>query len=323
MPENEDNLALSSPEGLQETTTDTPENQQETPEQTSQEPSPEIPPETTDNFIRLDPDNLGRDISRLRQENQRFREVFNAIAGSATKSRYENQIQQLQLQLQQERLNSMRSMVSTMKPEDIEDRFQKDPNFAQQYTQLIHGNTDYTQAMLRQQVVGQIQNILGAAMERGLPPEKAAEFEQELKSGKYDREFEGGPEVTPGESLALMQRDIYNYLDASSSAANSSHASLPSTEPSPVETKTTPEANSQPTEPPQTQTPAPRAVDTASPDLSGQRTQTPPTGKQFTREEIASMTPEQMLEAFPNDGDWEKAIKDGRIEGYDPDQLAL
>jgi hypothetical protein len=103
----------------------------------------EAPPEaSSDEWIRLDPNNLTESIRALQKENPKFLEVFNTEVGNHAQKqaarKYEPEVKKLQSELESERMQRRRLEVLAMSEKDIETQFAADPKFAEEYAKLVH-----------------------------------------------------------------------------------------------------------------------------------------------------------------------------------------
>ena len=249
-------------------------------EQSSEEiPQIEEEPQIDDSqFIKLNRTQLAQEINRLLREDKDFAQVYTRDIGNKAKTRYQPQIDALTRQNEALVTAMRRAEFQQMTPEQINTRFQSDPEFAREYTEVLHSKptptSEVNPAESRRQM---IMNILSAAERNGLPENQLNEIKQNISQGQYDNDVAGNPQSFE-EGVASLQDDILNRL------------SVQRTPPKPVEKP---------------------HVDTASPSMQNGGGNTRP--KVWTQEEIKNMSWEDYLKIFPNEGDYSKAVREGRV----------
>src|SRR3990167_5578701 len=239
----------------------------------SQEPETIVP--TDDGFIRISRENLAADLRKLQREDERFREVFNQQVGAKAARDYRPRINELERQLTERDLLVRQQQYLALTPEQVNQRFQTDPVFAQDYARTVHfqpqGNVvDPAQELLT--------FVLNDGVERGLTEQQYTDITREIASGRFD---------TP-EGWRAGINLVKSYIDK---------LVLPL--PTPVT--------------PQIQPTPPVRRDAASPDMSAGRTATG--GRQtYTITEIRAMPIEEQIRLFPNMGDMERAVEAGWVK---------
>lgn len=241
-------------------------------------------------FIKIDKRNLNDEvIQKILQESPEFRNHFNRNAGNRARERYFPRIEELQREAENLRRELRARDLASMPQEQVQERFKTDPNFAREYTELIH---QQPQAQPQVNPAQEALNlIITDALDNGLQPEDLAQFKANLEGGKYEVD-EFGTQLTASEwriALRTMKRDIDGMVTARRTPVTNTNP--------PVETA------------PQQQV---TRTDTASPDMSNPGNR----GSQrhsYTLEQVRQMTPDRRLEIWPTEEAYERALSSGEI----------
>ena len=139
-------------------------------------------------------------------------------------------------------------------------------------------------------LVEETEKIFDYGMGLGLTPERADEIRKEIGAGKYSN-------ITDQQALLQLQRDIWAEVNGAGQSA-------------PSQTQI----------PTQSQTPAPQQQRPLSPALTGGPDMSPAGGAsdrgkpKYTGSQITAMDPEQFIAEFPNDSDYDIAVREGRVD---------
>ncbi|KKK49576.1 hypothetical protein LCGC14_3133660, partial [marine sediment metagenome] len=164
------------------------------------------------------------------------------------------------------------------------------PEFRRRYDEVDNAPAVIASREAQRQVLTTINTTLNEAIEQGLPTEIGEQILKDVGEGKFDTDAQGNKVSTA---------DALSAFTAHTMTAIRKHATQ--VPPKEEETKTSPKV----------------VRDDASPDMrSGDRNSSKSQGK-FTAEEVRQMTPLERLEHWPNDGDWEAAIRAGDISGIE------
>lgn len=250
-----------------------------------------------DGNVTLTKDNYDRDIALLQNDNPEFANAFNNSVGRKAKMKYDPIIASKDEQIASLNSRLRRSEISSMKPDEIEQKFQTDSQFAQEYASAVHEQPDVSSnrteaARMQSTLTGIIDN----AMTQGLSSAKADEFQEALRTGKYDKDNSGQPLSHWTEGMNLLQQDIYQELRTQSTTSDKTVSN-------PIDGQS--------------------SQDNASPDMSGQSSHAASGRNKWSMEEINQFTPPQHLAAFPNEGDFERAIRAGEISGVSSETKEL
>lgn len=237
-------------------------------------------------FIKIDKRNLSDEvINQILQSSPEFRNHFNRNAGNRARERYFPRIEEQERQIENLRRELRARDLAAMPQEQVQERFKSDPNFAREYTELIHQQPQ--QAPTTNPAQEALNFIITGALDNGLQPEDLQTFKSNLENGKYEVD-EFGTKLTASEwrvALGIMQRDINDMVGARRQPVAN-----------------TPEPVSQP---------AARS-DTASPDMSNPGNR----GTQrhsYTLEQVRQMSPDRRLEIWPTEEAYERALSSGEI----------
>ena len=147
----------------------------------SQEPEPVVP--VDDGFIHISRENLAAELRRLQREDERFREVFNQQVGAKAARDYKPRIGELERQLTERDLIARQQSYLSMSQEQVNQRFQTDPDFARDYAQVVHYRPQPTTADPAQEL---LTYVLNDGIERGLTEQQYTELTRAIGNGQFD-----------------------------------------------------------------------------------------------------------------------------------------
>ena len=183
-----------------------PSDDQQTPDSTEQ----------VDNFFRLSKDNLYQELLTLEREDESFRQVFGTFLGRRAKAKYEQENQSLRLENEAIQRRADQLEINGMTEEQINRRYNDDPEFARKYTELRHGTDNIQNRRDNLNYLSMMGRMFAEAEQAGVPPELIDQVEKDRLSGKYDED--DGRQITIVEAIPLMQRDLMNGLRSSFSS---------------------------------------------------------------------------------------------------------
>ena len=274
------NLALSSPpipEEVPGTPVEevTPSTESVVEGEVSQEP-------VVDDVITISRKDLDREIARLQREDKDFANLFNRTVGNKAAQRYKPTIDQLTAQNEALTLALRRQEYSALTPEQVNERFKTDAQFAQDYARVVHAPVTPPSAPVDNSASArqQLNTIMQMGVNAGLTDADIKEIQGNISNGAYDTS------ESILESLENLQNDVVRRIRSQST-------------PAPVST-------------PRTPTPAPARTDTASPDMSnpaGRSTQR----EQYTNEYVKNLPWEEQFKLLDRLGGMSKALEDKTI----------
>ena len=240
-------------------------------------------------LITLDRRNFNEALNTLLSNEPEFRNAFNREVGNSAARKYQPQIRKYEADLDTYRALLRREQFGKLSEEEINERFKSDPNFAEAYTQAVHfqgqePNREIDRRVVTSQVLTGIRTIITAGVRQGLNQEDLAELDADLKAGKFDKD-ELGENLPP----EMWQDMLDNLQNAVMGRVISKRV--------PTETVPAPASH----------------VDTARPDMSqggGRGTRK----SQIAMKDFLALNIEEQIAMFPNEGDIEKAVADGRIK---------
>ena len=299
---------------------------------------------------RFDRTNLYKDLRAAFDADPHFRNVVKTLTGreEAVKSRSETA--RLQAELDNLRLEKARSMIETMPAEEVEQRYNSDPEFAQ----LVDWSADAQPAdpnaiAESEKWNAAIERVFQSGLNRGLPPEAIQYYEDRLLApgactcsvinrphAPLDHTPDGR-EVSELEALDLLREVIDSDLRQMEQQKQSSQQQPSAVEqaaPTPAApvaaavgdavTGTAPQAQQQPA--PQRSNPQQLAAEVsdlvtgrsnprlaqATPDMSTGD----PVGasRQYTSEEVRAMTPQEIMQRWGEPGAFNAAFDRGEIQ---------
>ena len=245
--------------------------------------------------LEIDPNDVSGSLNRLMGENPEVLNVVNAMIGQKAATKWRPQVSALELEVSELRANNSKRIIEQAPVDDVNERLRTDPQFRQQYDEVME--SDDVLAQQRQQIAvsNQINNSIELATSRGLSYERANALLGKVADGSFDVDDEGNA-VSIDVAMESFQSALYGEL-----MQNASAPSAPVVE-TPASTE--------------------ELLDTASPDVSpsgGSATG----GVRYTKQDIENMDPDEFIVNFPEDGDYEKAYREGRISGFSQEAKAV
>jgi len=280
--------------------------------QTSQEQVQESTEDESQYYIRLDKRKLDDELAAIVSQDPEFRNIFNRAVGNNAARKYQPRIRELQGHVETYQKLLRREQLSKLSQEEVSKKFEEDPEFARTYADITHFDAPEPRIIperdeIANNVVGGINNIITFGMRAGLTQDDLRELDANIKGGKYDTDSNGNP--LPPESweemLSRLQDDVTEKVIQ---RRNGGNGGATTTAPPPENTN-----NTQETPPPANNPPPPtRQVDSAQPDLSAAGSRGVHR-EQITMREFRALPWEEQFRMFPNEGDIEKAVQEGRI----------
>ena len=274
----EQNLALSSPPIPEEVpgtpVEGTPVTEPVVEGEVSQEP-------VVDNdLITISRKDLDKEIARLQREDKDFANVFNRTIGNKAAQRYKPTIDQLTAQNEALTLALRRQEYSALSPEQVNERFKTDAQFAQDYARVVHAPVTPPPAPVDNSISArqQLNTIMQMGVNAGLTETDVREIQTNIGNGTYDTSD------SLDESLENLQNDVVRRIRSQST---------PTIAKTPIP-------------------PAPTRTDTASPDMSnpaGRSTQR----EQYTNDYVKNLPWEEQFKLIDRLGGMDKALADKTI----------
>lgn len=179
-------------------------------------PEPKLPessaPEATPNLLSIDRTKLHTELQRLERDDKEFANALNTLVGRKAARTYQPKIEELQSANVTLNLALRRQQIAAMSEEEVEQRFASDPQFAREYTEIVHSSPEDLDASARvAQVRVALEEIFDTGYTNGIPPERLEEYRKAVANGYYDRDESGQP-MSQVASLARIQRDIVNEV---------------------------------------------------------------------------------------------------------------
>lgn len=257
----------------------------------TQAPSP-----AAEEFIQIKRAELHKEIARLEKEDQDFANAFNTAVGRKAARQYQSRLEELQAERDNYQKILRRAEFLAMDPKDVNSRFLTDPIFAREYSELVHHDPNEVATYISNiRLRSEVENILYYGESNGLPAEKIKEYEEAVKTGKYDRDNQGNP-LTEAAALLQLQRDIWTEITQNN-------------------TPTPPASNgSSPANPPAQAQATPSPAFRSGPDLTPAGSLTPPAGKKYTGSQIRLMSVDDFDKEFPDEAVYQRAATDGSID---------
>ncbi len=317
MPENETDLSLASPPGMstgEPADTDLEslgEDAEDTGTDGGTKEAEKQGAESEDNSIRLDKTNFSGEISRLMREQPEFKQAFDSHVGQKAKTRFDPLLAAKDVEISRLQDQVRTAEISGMKPEDVQSKFDSDPEFAREYARLVHPDGSANQAVELANMRAAFSALMDTAMEQGLPPEQVKEIEENATKGEYEVDSSGTKLPRWSQQMPLVQADIYSRLAKLRQAPADDKAD-----------KTEANKSSDGGSNDKVAATKPEAKTDARPDMSGGSSRGASQAV-YTKAQVDAMNPAELLEAFPGEGDFEKAARAGKIEGLSAETLEV
>lgn len=159
--------------------------------------------------ITLSRRELHKEIERLQREDPDFSNAFNTLVGRKAAARYRPQLEELNARNRILERTARAAEIRAMPNEEIERRYQSDPQFAREYTEIVHGSTNAGQAELEAaQMATVFAELVDDAMGAGLSQSQVEKYTEAVRQGAYDKDEEGRPYAHWAYSLARLQREM-------------------------------------------------------------------------------------------------------------------
>lgn len=193
---------------------------QNDPDPQSQEQAPVIDftgdtPDSEDEeqyFVRLDRRKYAEELARLEKEDKDFGNVFHARIGSRAAEKWQPQLRQRELELEEARLQARHARLASMPDAEVQQRFNNDPDFRREWTDYLNHNPAELEVRKAQaKVTDELEGIWRRAAQRGLPENKLAEFKDALSKGRYDKD-EDGRDLDISSGLIRLQEELHDAI---------------------------------------------------------------------------------------------------------------
>lgn len=242
--------------------------------------------------FEIDLEDIPGSLDKLFKEQPKVHNIFNTRVGQKAAAKHQPRIAELEAETQRLNYQIVQTEIAAMPDEAVKEKLGTDPAFRKRHDSLESAPADIAESRRRMQIASTIGTTLDTAVEQGLPYVVGEEILAEAGAGKFDVN-EDGTTRSDAEALSAFTSRVMSAV-----RSNSAPIDPPSSE--------------------ETKSPSKTVVkDTSSPDMKpGDRVTTNNTGK-FTMDQVRSMDPPERLKHWPNDDDWERAIKAGDIQGID------
>ena len=245
-------------------------------------------------LVTLDRRNFESSLHELLSKEAELRNIYNRDIGNNAARKYQPRIRELEGHLDTYRQLFRREQYSNLTQEEINNKFKSDPNFARSYAEAAHfqgqePDTSVNTQAIANQVALSTRSILTSGMRQGLSDDDIKELGDAIVAGKYDVDETGNPlDATQWQDmLDSLQTDVTNRIIAKRTVIVPPEVTTNSGQPV-------------------------THADTARPDMSSSGSRGVRTTS-ITMRNFRALPIEEQLRMFPNDGDIEKAVADGRI----------
>ena len=246
-------------------------------------------------FIRIRRGDINKEIARLQNDDPDFANAFNTAVGRKAARQYQSRLDEAETTANNYRKLMRRNELLSMPPTEVNTRFNSDPAFAREYSELVHHDPQQAQQELYLvRLRNSVETILGTGSDHGLSDETLQSYRNSIAAGKYS-------EMSDLEALNKISSDIMGeVLKIRQTAPESTITPTPIVSNGAVA---------------QTTTPAPSPALTAGPDMSpaGSRTGV---RQRFTGTQIRMMSVEEKIALWPTDADYQRDVVAGLID-YD------
>ena len=241
--------------------------------------------------LALDPDDISGSLDRLMQENPKVLNVVNTLIGNKARNKYNPRIQELELELEGLRAQPRLDAVNNMPQEELAERL-KDPNFRREYNDTLSIPDVLAQKRQQTAVARRIAETIDQAQDAGLSTSSANSILERLANGEFDTDENGQPISDISVAMSNLNKAIYSEFSVAPKSSNGSVADVSD------------------------------ALDTASPDVSSSSSSSSKSGVSFSIDQVNRMDPMEFERHFPQDDDFNQAVRDGRITGLSPESVA-
>lgn len=286
--------------------------------------------------------NLYKDVERYLREDADFRHAVSTHYNKRTSRESRTKIRALEAELAEYKLKQEQREIEAMKPEEIDERFTKDPQFAKRYAELTHpgpradvdeiAEWSYYDERREELFDEASADIPKDYIERMSAAFTSCHIHPGQRHGFYDHDDEGNFYLQRfnGNVKAARKAGFDRFQDvvrATQQQWKQYHATqkAPATPAPPSSPPPAPTAQAAPPPPPPSMPPPPtpqqataQAVGqinpnlSQAPDLSAGGRSSPGT-RRWHIDEIKAMKPDARIALFPNEGDWEAALNDGTV----------
>lgn len=268
------------------------------------------------------------EIARLAEMDETFRQRGGEVFGRKAKREAQARISELEAVIENLRREKELAEVRQMEPTEIDRRYAEDGDFARRYTELVHGEPVSVQEVAEQQYY---RNTAEDILEQGKLARMADARIEEYKSaftyctacrtnqhGFYDHAADGRLfiELYQSDSVARKAafdrfRDLFTAEATALKTANERLAARPPAQPQ--QQAFTPPAASQPAQDDGAGAPNPKLQIRPDTTTSGVVRPTAGTAKYNHEDLMKNYSWDQLIEMFPNDGDYERAVEQGIV----------
>lgn len=159
--------------------------------------------------ITLDGRNLAAEVNRLKQENPDFLKLFNNEVGNAAAKqanrKYEPELKTLRQQLDDEKLQRRRLEILNMPEKDINEKFEKDPEFATEYAKVVHYKPQAVVDDPTPLIQTALEEIYEYAQDNKVSPEFITQINTKAQQGGYEADHWS-------QGIQKMHRDVTNEI---------------------------------------------------------------------------------------------------------------
>ncbi len=268
--------------------------------------------EEPDYLLKLDKRNFYQELSRLEQEDAEVRNILNTLVGRKASREYKPQLERLRMEMEELRATNRDLTLKSMTPQEIEEKFRTDADFAKEYAEAVHSQpAPRASSDLELQIRNEVEDVLDRAY-GNLPPARVEQYREAIQRcpvhntddhGFFDHEPDGRGGLkwvdSPIRSLSLLKDGIAGesarVATQSAPAAVAAKSEAPA---APVAEKKKPTPNAR--------------LASAQPDLS-------PSGgasgsmTKMSVAEYQQLTPPERMKLFPSQEDYANARKSGLI----------
>jgi len=243
--------------------------------------------------LALDPKDISGSLDKLMREQPDVLNVVNSLIGNKARNKYQPRISELELELEAIRAKDNRSFIDNMPADELAENL-KSPQFAEQYSQTMSAEDVLTSKRQQTAILNRIGATIDQAQTAGLSTVAANSIMERLSNGEFDTDGDGNMIEDAETAFANLNTAIYAAMRDGTQvvAPSTNRASIADVE---------------------------ATLDEATPDVSSSGS-TSSTGPSYSIDEVNKMNPLEFERVFPNDEDFDNAVKAGRITGlsYDP-----
>lgn len=239
--------------------------------------------------FEIDLEDIPGSLDKLFQEQPKVHNIFNSRVGQKAAAKHQPRIAELETENQRLNFEIVQAEIAAMPDEAVKEKLSTDPAFRKRHDSLQDAPADIEARQAQQRVAATIADTLDTAVEQGLPTVVGDEILVDVGKGTFDVNSDG-TKRTVSEALSAFTSHVMSAVRK--------HAA-------PIETSTDGDTTKSTS----------KIQDSSSPDMKpSDRVTTNNTGK-FTIEQVRLMDPIEKLNHWPNEGDWELAVRNGDISG--------